>query len=331
MGEFSKFEVVLFLFLGLVTSTHADHGLRMDYYNKTCPNATNIVHDYIINHLPSGTPTAAASLLRLFFHDCFVEGCDGSVLLDSTHSPESNKTEKTSPINLSLKGFDIINSVKSKLEKECPGVVSCADTLALATRAAIFAIGGPHWEVPCGRKDGTKSNDKDPLKFLPFPTDNITTLERKFKDKGLNSADLVLLSAAHTIGRAACTSCTNRLYNFTGKGDQDPGLNRTYAIELKHKCPKINSTFKITMDPGSEKNKFDLSYYENVIQHKGLFGSDAALVTDPKTKSVIEQLLADVSGETFKQRFAEAMVKMGNIEVKTGSAGQVRKNCAFVN
>ncbi|KAL3652650.1 hypothetical protein CASFOL_002331 [Castilleja foliolosa] len=316
MGEFSKvYKVVVFVFLGLlVASTHAD-GLTMDYYDDKCPNAEKIVYDYVHNHLPT---TAAASLLRLHFHDCFVE-------------PITLEIKDIIPTNLSLKGFDIINSVKRKLEKECPGVVSCADTLALATRDAIASIDGPYWDVPLGRKDGIVSNDKAPLDELPFTTDNITTLERKFRKKGLDFADLVYLSGAHTIGQSSCTSFTNRLYNFTGKRDQDPELNSAYAIDLKKKCPKINSTFKVTMDPGSEENKFDTNYYKNVIQHKGLFGSDAALLTDSKTKSTIDQLLDDVSGEKFKQQFAKAMVKMGNIEVKTGSAGQVRTNCAFVN
>nr|GMD62940.1 lignin-forming anionic peroxidase-like [Ipomoea batatas] len=82
----------------------------------------------------------AASLLRLHFHDCFVEGCDASILLDE--SP-TIKSEKTALPNLgSVRGYDVIEAAKGELEKACSGIVSCVDVLSVAAHDATVAVGG---------------------------------------------------------------------------------------------------------------------------------------------------------------------------------------------
>ncbi|KAL5151913.1 Peroxidase 3 [Glycine soja] len=309
--------------LALIASTHAQ--LQLGFYAQSCPKAEKIILKFVHEHIHNA-PSLAAALIRMHFHDCFVRGCDGSVLLNST----TNQAEKNAPPNLTVRGFDFIDRIKSLVEAECPGVVSCADILTLAARDTIVATGGPYWKVPTGRRDGVISNLVEARNNIPAPFDNITTLQTLFANQGLDLKDLVLLSGAHTIGIAHCSSLSNRLFNFTGKGDQDPSLDSEYAANLKaFKCKdlsKLNTT-KIEMDPGSRKT-FDLSYYSHVIKRRGLFESDAALLTNSVTKSQIIQLL-EGTVENFSAEFATSIEKMGRINVKTGTEGEIRKHCAF--
>ncbi|CAN6574315.1 unnamed protein product [Malus baccata var. baccata] len=311
----------------LVIIGFSEAQLQLGFYSKNCPKAEKIVKDYIEEHIHNA-PSLAAALIRLHFHDCFVRGCDASVLLNST---SSNQAEKDAPPNLTVRGFDFIDRIKSQLEAQCPGVVSCADVIALAARDSIVATGGPTWKVPTGRRDGVIARRAEALANIPPPSSNFRTLQRTFANVGLDLKDLVLLSGAHTIGVSHCPSFSNRLYNFTGVGDQDPALNTQYAANLKaNKCktPTDNTTI-VEMDPGSVRT-FDLSYYTLLLKRRGLFQSDAALTSSSTTLNYINQLLKG-SLQNFYDEFGKSMEKMGRINVKTGSAGEIRKQCSVVN
>lgn len=68
----------------------------------------------------------------------FFQGCDASVLLDDT---KDFVGEKTAGPNLnSLRGFEVIDQIKSELELVCPQTVSCADILATAARDSVLLV-----------------------------------------------------------------------------------------------------------------------------------------------------------------------------------------------
>ena len=75
---------------------------------------------------------------------CFLinvlQGCDASVLLDAIGGIDS---EKDAPPNETLKGFDLIDIIKSDLEETCPRIVSCADVLVLAARESVALVNTP--------------------------------------------------------------------------------------------------------------------------------------------------------------------------------------------
>ncbi|CAN6890376.1 unnamed protein product [Brassica oleracea] len=102
----------------------------------------------------------------MHFHDCFVRGCDGSVLLKSPN----RDAERDAPPNLTLRGYEVVDAAKSALERKCPGVVSCADVLALVAVDAVAVIRGPWWPVPLGRRDGRVSRLSEANLPSPFVT-----------------------------------------------------------------------------------------------------------------------------------------------------------------
>ncbi|KAF8008105.1 hypothetical protein BT93_K1937 [Corymbia citriodora subsp. variegata] len=315
------FQLVLVAFVLDIANAQ---GLKVGFYKSTCPQAEEIVKETAASFI-SRAPSLAGPLLRMHFHDCFVRGCDGSVLLNST---SSNQAEKDAFPNLSLRGFQVIDAVKTALEKKCPGVVSCADILALVARDAVYMMNGLSWQVPTGRRDGRVSKLQDALNNLPAPTFGISTLKSAFAAKGLSVKDLAVLSGGHTLGVSHCSSFTNRLYNFTGKNDADPSMDPNYVAQLKTKCKPNDATTIVEMDPGSSK-KFDVDYYTLVSKRRGLFQSDAALLTDSTTKAYVQLQLTSKS--TFAKDFGVSMVNMGNIGVLTGNSGEIRKKCYLVN
>nr|XP_023928139.1 peroxidase 17-like [Quercus suber] len=121
------------LFLLHITMAAAAQ-LRPDFYSQTCPNAEFIVRDVMIKALIR-EPRSVASVMRLQFHDCLVNGCDASVLLDDTPTIPGEK-QALSNIN-SLRSFEVIDEIKEALEKVCPGLVSCADIIIMAARDAV--------------------------------------------------------------------------------------------------------------------------------------------------------------------------------------------------
>ncbi|EMS51884.1 Peroxidase 3 [Triticum urartu] len=166
--------------------------LKAHFYRPSCPAAEAVVRDIVVARVAADPAALPARLLRLFFHDCFVRGCDASVLVDSM---AGNTAEKDAGPNGSLGGLDVIDTAKAVLEAVCPGVVSCADIVALAARDAIsFQFGRDLWDVQLGRRDGVVSSASEALSNIPSPSDNFTTLEAKFASKGLDVKDLVILS-----------------------------------------------------------------------------------------------------------------------------------------
>ncbi|GFP98684.1 peroxidase n1 [Phtheirospermum japonicum] len=304
---------------------------RIGFYNGKCLGPLGevaveaIVFATIKKHFDAD-PTIAPKLLRMHFHDCFVTGCDASILLNGTAA------EKTAIPNLSLKGFDAIDDAKAQLEAKCPGVVSCADILALAARDSVFLTKGFGWIVPTGRRDGSVSLAINTIN-LPAPTDDVPTQIKKFNDKGLNVQDLVTLVGGHTIGTAGCVTFINRLYNYSNTGRPDPSIDPSFLPTLQKLCPlNGDGSVRVALDTGSEK-VFDNGYFKKIQAGQGVLESDQRLWAQDSTRAVVQKYVGipGVSRLVFNVEFVLSMVKMSKIGVLTGTQGQIRRVCSAVN
>ncbi|KAK7302515.1 hypothetical protein RJT34_13406 [Clitoria ternatea] len=306
-------EFVLLVALGVVVH---GQGTRVGFYSKTCPQAESIVRSTVEWHVRSDK-SFAAGLLRMHFHDCFVRGCDASVLI------AGSGTERSAGPNRNLRGFEVIDDAKEKLEAACPGVVSCADILALAARDSVVLSGGLSWVVPTGRKDGRFSIGTETTS-LPGPNDNVEVQKNKFSDKGLNTKDLVVLAGGHTIGTTACQFFADRIYGSNGT---DPSIDPLFVSTLRQLCPQNQPTKRVALDTGSQF-RFDTSYFAHLPRGRGILRSDQVLWTDASTRGFVLRYLPSTP---FNLDFGNSMVKMGNIGIKTGADAEIRTKCSAVN
>ncbi|XP_006644127.1 peroxidase 1-like [Oryza brachyantha] len=305
----------------------ASGALRVGFYQNSCPNAEALVRQAVAAAFAKDAGVAAG-LIRLHFHDCFVRGCDASVLL--TKNPGGGQTEReVGPNNPSLRGFDVIDAAKAAVERSCPRTVSCADIIAFAARDSVKLTGNVDYQVPAGRRDGRVSNGTEALDNLPPPTATAATLADMFANKFLTLDEMVVLSGAHSVGRSFCASFFNRVWTNNGTTPfVDAGLDPAYAARLRALCPREDTPATTPMDPDTPAT-LDNNYYKLLPQSKGLFFSDNQLRVNATMNALATRFAANEA--EWKQRFVAAMVKMGHIEVQTGRCGEIRVDCNVVN
>ncbi|CAL1372031.1 unnamed protein product [Linum trigynum] len=314
--------------LCLLSAPAASAQLSRTHYAGVCPNVESIVRGAVQKKIQQTFVTIPATI-RLFFHDCFVQGCDASVMVASTGS---NRAEKDHPDNLSLAGdgFDTVIKAKQAVDAVagCRNKVSCADILALATRDVIALSGGPSYPVELGRLDGLSSTAGSVNGRLPQPNFRLAQLNSLFAANGLSQSDMIALSAAHSVGFSHCGKFANRIYNFSRGSQVDPTLNRAYATQLQQMCPRnVDPRIAINMDPITP-NTFDNTYFKNLQQGKGLFTSDQILYTDLKSRPTVDAWAGN--SVAFQQAFITAITKLGRVGVKTGRGGNIRTDCGVL-
>ncbi|KAJ3681421.1 hypothetical protein LUZ60_015910 [Juncus effusus] len=313
MGKVSFVCVMLVMLLSV--QMRGSNALSMNYYGMNCPFVEMIVRS-VVAQAVQRDPTLAAGLLRLHFHDCFVQGCDASILIDSS----DGTAEKDSPANASVRGYEVIDQIKQLIESRCPGTVTCADIVALAARDAVFLAGGPYYGIMTGRRDGTRSRIED-TRALPAPTLNTSDLIQVFVDKhGFTVPQLVALSGAHTLGVARCSSFKNRLDNV------DPTMDASLEQSLAQTCSAGDTT---TVPFDATPNKFDTVYFRALQSSRGILTSDQTLYNSYQTRFLVDSYA--MNNAMFFYNFQQGMLRMGQLDLKEGTDGEVRLNCRRIN
>nr|GLL26996.1 lignin-forming anionic peroxidase-like [Ipomoea trifida] len=253
-------------------------------------------------------------------HLIVVQGCDASILLDSTSTIDSEKNALAN--NNSARGFEVIDRIKLEVDRVCGRpIVSCADILAVAARDSVAALGGPTWEVKLGRRDSTTASKDAANNNLPSPFMDLSNLTENFKNQGLNIKDLVALSGGHTLGFAQCFTFRQRIYG-------DKNIDSKFARQRQANCPMNGGNSSLaSLDPTPAY--FDAKYFKNLVKNKGLLVSDQALFSGGQTDDLVK--LYSTNHGAFSYDFANSMIKMGDIKPLTGNNGQIRVNCRRVN
>ncbi|GJN39247.1 hypothetical protein PR202_gb28352 [Eleusine coracana subsp. coracana] len=291
--------------------------LRTDYYAKICPKLETIIRSSVKQSMAQSQISGPA-VLRLFFHDCAVRGCDASILIVNSNGDDEWRNSD----NQSLKpeGFQTIMNAKAAVDSDpqCKYNVSCADILALAAREAVYQSGGPNYPVELGRYDGRLST-KDSV-VLPHANFNLDQLNAYFSGLGFTQNEMIALSGGHTLGAADCPFFQYRI-------GTDPTMNSAFADDLRKTC-NSNPTNGFAFFDYSPVG-FDNAYFQLLQGGRGLLGSDQVLYSDPRSRNTVNAYAANQAA--FFADFMNAMTKLGRVGVKTAATGEIRRDCRFPN
>jgi peroxidase len=131
------------------------------------------------------------------------------------------------------------------------------------------------------------------------------------------------LIGGHTLGATSCFIVNPRLYPTL-----DVFLEPGFASQLQGTCPSsLNPNSFVYFD--QIVSMFDNNYFWMVQQKKGVIFSDSALYFDSSSQGIVDKFAADQNA--FFTAFANSMVTLGRLGVRTAANGEIRKNCLFPN
>ncbi|XP_021318608.1 peroxidase 44 [Sorghum bicolor] len=217
--------------------------LDAGYYATTCPDAEAIVED-AMSRLHYTDPTLSPAIIRMLLHDCFVRGCDASVMIVPTpplHHPATS-SERTAVPNHTLRGFTAVDAVKRAVDDACRG----------------------------GGVD------------LPAPFAKLADVLDYFAARGFSAEETVVLFGAHTVGGAHCSSFRYRLTGGPGDGTMDETLRRDMLDECGAEELPLETDPAVFFDPDSPF-AVDNNFYRQLMSNRTLLQVDQEAAVNPST------------------------------------------------
>lgn len=208
--------------------------------------------------------------IRLGFHDAGT--FDSSDKSGGPHGSIRFKKQLADPANKGLeRGIPSLESLKLQFPQ-----VSYADLIQAGVAAALEYANGPKIQFRFGRTDAKTDAEVPPEGRIPSPNDDLAALRKTFNRMGLNDADLVALSGAHTVGK---DHFVNKPWTKDNKI-----FNNHYFLEL----------LKKNADPTLVR-----------------LPSDAALLSCDKTKAIVERFAKDEN--EFLAQYAASQQKLSEL------------------
>nr|XP_051221987.1 peroxidase 57-like [Lolium perenne] len=206
------------------------------------------------------------------------------------------------------------------------------DAAVMTHKDAVRLAGGNAYAVRTGRRDRRQSKAVDVN--LPGPESTVAQATAFFSKLGLGQMDMVLLLGAHTVGVTHCSAIkSSRLYSYGGKaGATDPSLDPYYAFVYKnYVCPNKPSTDNtvVFLDDQWSALKVDKSFYKMLQKRRGVLSVDQNLYGNGAPTRWMVDMLANT--DNFSWLFPQALVKLSEVNVLTGTQGEIRRVCNKFN
>lgn len=295
------------------------------------------------------------------------QGCDASLLLNTT---ANSTAEKDAGPNRTLEGFDVIEEAKAAVEAVCPGIVSCADVLALATRDSVsFQVPISVFLLPpetliVGFQAAYLSLSPFYLLSIVLPVASVVDqINRSAWEVQTGRKDGLVSRASETAGNIPGPNAnfTSLLRNFQSKNltlKDLVVLSGAHTIGVGH-CSIINRRLYNFTGRGDTDPALNAAYAALLKSQCPPGDTVATVGMDPGSSATFDNhyyqalkqgkgffqsdaaLLTDtrsskivgklLGSSNFLTEFGQSMKKMGAIEALTGAAGEIRKICAVVN
>ncbi|KAF7541718.1 hypothetical protein G7054_g373 [Neopestalotiopsis clavispora] len=235
---------------------------------STCPSVwTDVATDMkaiFVDSDGAATDDARAAI-RMTFHDCFPETCDGSLILANECS---DRGENAQMVDICTTLGDMATQYN----------VSTADIIQLGAALGVSAALGPTMAFKVGRVDSSTAN---PTGQIPGAADSADTIVSDFAAKGFSVTELVALIGAHSAAK-----------NLAGTGLDSTvdDLDTTFYTETADGTAPASLQSDINLSNGTDTSSDwttfagSLSDWEAAfvpaMEKLGLMGVDESTLTD---------------------------------------------------